>query len=66
VPEGQQEFVADNAWFFTAPLPGRDSPLGNPGGSAATGPFGVDTQLVTAWRTAEVALPEETCLPGTH
>jgi NAD-dependent dihydropyrimidine dehydrogenase PreA subunit len=66
VPSGQQEFVADNARFFTAPLPGRDRPLGNPGGSAATGPLGVDTQLVAAWRTAEVALPEETCPPGTH
>ena len=51
VPEGQREFVADNARFFTVPLPGRDRPLGNPGGSAATGPLGVDTELAAGWQT---------------
>ena len=50
VPEGQREFVADNARIFTAPLPGRDHPPGNPGGSAATGPLGADTELVAGWQ----------------
>jgi NAD-dependent dihydropyrimidine dehydrogenase PreA subunit len=49
VPEGQQDFVADNALFFAIPLPGRHEPLGDAGGSAATGPLGVDTELVAAW-----------------
>jgi ferredoxin len=33
----------DNAAFFTQPLPGRDAPLGSPGGASALGPVGVDT-----------------------
>ncbi|HTR94605.1 MAG TPA: ferredoxin [Trebonia sp.] len=49
VPVGQEAFVADNARFFAEPLPGRDEPLGNAGGSAAIGPIGVDTELVAAW-----------------
>ena len=52
VPGGQEEFVADNARFFTTPLPGRDAPLGNAGGAAATGPLGVDTELVAQWDSA--------------
>jgi NAD-dependent dihydropyrimidine dehydrogenase PreA subunit len=39
-------FVADGARFFHEPLPGRDEPLGAPGGSHATGKIGVDTELV--------------------
>ncbi len=31
---------ADNAAFFTATLPGRDTPLGSPGGASGTGPAG--------------------------
>jgi ferredoxin len=49
VPAGQEEFVADNARFFAEPLPGRDEPLGNAGGSAVTGRVGVDTKLVAHW-----------------
>ena len=49
VPGDQSEFVADNARFFAEPLPGRDEPLGIAGGSAATGPLGVDTGLVSNW-----------------
>ena len=40
------EFVEDNRRFFLEPLPGRDEPLGAPGGSHAVGPIGVDTDLV--------------------
>jgi NAD-dependent dihydropyrimidine dehydrogenase PreA subunit len=64
VPDGQQEFAADNARFFTARLPGRDDPLGNPGGSAAVGPLQVDTELVAAWHTAEASVIGETPPPG--
>ena len=49
VPAGQEEFVADNARFFAAPLPGQDEALGDAGGSAATGVIGVDTELVAKW-----------------
>ena len=38
LPEEQQQF-----------LPGRDAPLGTPGGAAGTGPIGVDTPLVAGW-----------------
>lgn len=51
VPASQQQFVADNARFFTAPLLGRDEPLGNAGGAAMIGPLGVDTDLVAKWQT---------------
>ncbi len=46
MPAGQEAFVADNARFFLEPLPGRDAALGNAGGSAGTGPVGIDTELV--------------------
>ena len=48
LPEDQKKFQADNAAFFTEVLPGRDAPLGNPGGSEALGPLGVDTPMVAA------------------
>jgi NAD-dependent dihydropyrimidine dehydrogenase PreA subunit len=42
-------WLADNAAFFTEPLPGRDAVLGSPGGAAAAGPAGTDTPLVATW-----------------
>jgi NAD-dependent dihydropyrimidine dehydrogenase PreA subunit len=53
VRAGQEEFVADNARFFLEPLPGRDKPLGNVGGSAVFGPVGTDTELVAKWDKAD-------------
>ncbi|HEY0485344.1 MAG TPA: ferredoxin [Mycobacteriales bacterium] len=47
VPDGQEDFVADNARFFAEPLPGRDAPLGAPGGAHKVGPVGADTELVS-------------------
>ncbi len=47
VPEEYTEFVEDNKTFFTEVLPGRDEPIGTPGGSHKTGPIGVDTPMVT-------------------
>ncbi|HXO48882.1 MAG TPA: ferredoxin family protein [Mycobacterium sp.] len=39
----------DNAEFFSSVLPGRDAPLGNPGGASGLGPVGTDTPLVADW-----------------
>ncbi|MBR7827005.1 ferredoxin family protein [Actinospica sp. MGRD01-02] len=50
VPADQVEFVADNARFFTDPLPGREEPLGMAGGANAVGPLGVDTDLVASYQ----------------
>jgi NAD-dependent dihydropyrimidine dehydrogenase PreA subunit len=46
LPDDQQHFLADNRAFFTEKLPGRDTPLGSPGGATALGRVGVDTPLV--------------------
>jgi NAD-dependent dihydropyrimidine dehydrogenase PreA subunit len=43
-------FTRDNAEYFTQVLPGRDEPLGDPGGAGGA-VVGVDTPLVTAWST---------------
>lgn len=48
LPEDQLEHLADNAAFFTLTLPGRDEPLGAPGGADALGRVGADTPLVAA------------------
>ena len=54
VPADQREFVADNARFFTEPLPGRDAPIGPAGGAIGVGPLGVDTDFVAGY-AAEAA-----------
>ncbi len=48
VPEQWKEYQEDNARFFADTLPGRDGPLGSPGGAGRVGPLGVDTPLVAA------------------
>lgn len=48
LPDDQLPHLADNAAFFSAILPGRDAPLGSPGGAAVLGRLGVDTPLVSA------------------
>ncbi|TCK22233.1 ferredoxin [Pseudonocardia endophytica] len=40
--------VEDNAAFFHTVLPGRDAPLGDPGGASAVGAIAADTPLVAA------------------
>jgi NAD-dependent dihydropyrimidine dehydrogenase PreA subunit len=42
-----EDFVEDNRRFFTEVLPGRDDPLGAPGGANRVGAVGVDTPMVT-------------------
>jgi NAD-dependent dihydropyrimidine dehydrogenase PreA subunit len=46
VPADDHAFVEDNRSFFVAVLPGREEPLGAPGGSNKVGPLGIDTPLV--------------------
>lgn len=42
-------YIADSADFFEKPLlPGRDTPLGNPGGASTLGDIGVDTPRVSS------------------
>lgn len=48
LPDDQLPHLDDNAAFFSQVLPGRDCPLGSPGGAAESGPVGVDTPLVAA------------------
>ncbi|BCQ08066.1 (4Fe-4S)-binding protein [Mycobacterium heckeshornense] len=48
LPKDQQQHLADNAAFFNQTLPGRESPLGAPGGATNLGPVGIDTPLVAA------------------
>jgi ferredoxin len=48
LPDDEQPHLADNAAFFTEVLPGRDTPLGDPGGAARLGALGVDTPWVAA------------------
>jgi NAD-dependent dihydropyrimidine dehydrogenase PreA subunit len=58
LPAHLQPYLADNARFFNEPLPGRDEPLGSPGGAAKVGPLGVDTELVASRpRPDEVSQP---------
>ena len=44
-PEDEQH-IDDGEKFFYQVLPGRDEPLGSPGGTHKTGDIGVDTPLV--------------------
>lgn len=48
-PEDRKSFISDNVAFFFELLPGRDVPLGTPGGASKIGAVGTDTHLVTHW-----------------
>jgi ferredoxin len=48
LPDGWKVYAGENARFFVDPLPGRDQPLGSPGGAARTGKAGADTLFVAA------------------
>lgn len=50
MPTGQEIFITENARFFEEPLPGRDAPLGIPGGAGSSGDVGVDTAFVAAYQ----------------
>jgi NAD-dependent dihydropyrimidine dehydrogenase PreA subunit len=58
LPAQWSSYREDNARFFTETLPGRDQPLGSPGGAAKLGPLGVDTELVASHpKLGEVSQP---------
>jgi NAD-dependent dihydropyrimidine dehydrogenase PreA subunit len=46
LPQQWSAHAADNIAFFAETLPGRDVPLGAPGGAAKLGALGVDAPLV--------------------
>jgi NAD-dependent dihydropyrimidine dehydrogenase PreA subunit len=46
-PENEP-FKVDNQQFFELALPGREAPLGSPGGARKIGRIGVDTPFVAA------------------
>ena len=48
LPDEFTPYLADNATFFTEPLPGCAEPLGSPGGAAKLGAIGADTELVAS------------------
>jgi NAD-dependent dihydropyrimidine dehydrogenase PreA subunit len=48
LPDDQLQHLADNAVFFSQPLPGRRTSLGSPNGSAGLGRVGIDTPLVAS------------------
>jgi NAD-dependent dihydropyrimidine dehydrogenase PreA subunit len=49
LPEEKAEDKADNRAFFLEVLPGRDAPLGSPGGSLKVGEIGADTARIVAF-----------------
>ena len=51
--DDDRRHLADNAAFFQTVLPGRDAPLGSPGGAEGVGRIGVDTPLVAAMPVKE-------------
>lgn len=57
LPEEQSEYLQDNAAFFTSPLPGRDEPLGDPGGAEQLGRVGADTPLVASLPASSITHP---------
>ena len=48
VPAEEAWSVGDSERFFDRPLPGRDRPVGSPGGASDHGEVGVDTEQVAA------------------
>ena len=48
LPDDEKHHLADNAAFFETTLPGRDAPMGTPGGAYDVGRVGVDTPLIAA------------------
>jgi len=46
--DDERQHLADNAAFFLVRLPGRNAPLGAPGGARSVGRVGADTPLVAA------------------
>jgi NAD-dependent dihydropyrimidine dehydrogenase PreA subunit len=58
LPDSLLPYKEDNARFFAEPMPGRDQPLGSPGGAAKLGVVGADTELVAAHPGRRPAAPD--------
>lgn len=54
LPDEELRHLADNRAFFTEVLPGRDAPLGSPGGATGLGRVGVDTPMVAGMPAREL------------
>ncbi|MBO0787221.1 MAG: ferredoxin family protein, partial [Actinobacteria bacterium] len=54
LPGQWQAYAGENARFFAEQLPGRDEPLGSPGGAARVGVVGADTPFVAALPSREL------------
>jgi NAD-dependent dihydropyrimidine dehydrogenase PreA subunit len=48
LPREYAASLASNSAFFSTVLPGRQTPLGTPGGARKVGPLDVDTDFVAA------------------
>lgn len=48
-PEADSVWIEDTQRFFYKPLPGRDEPIGSPGGAEGYGPVDVDTEMVESF-----------------
>ena len=48
VPDEDGQFIDDNMTVFTEVLPGRDEPLGSPGGAAKVGVIHHDHPIIAA------------------
>jgi NAD-dependent dihydropyrimidine dehydrogenase PreA subunit len=53
LPADLKPYQDDNARFFAGTLPGREGPLGSPGGARRTGVVGADTDLVASYPRRE-------------
>jgi len=53
LPSDLKPYQDDNARFFAETLPGREGPLGSPGGARRTGVVGADTDLVASYPRRE-------------
>ncbi|ABW16199.1 4Fe-4S binding protein [Frankia sp. Mgl5] len=52
VPKAERPFVKSEKEFFTKVLPGRDEPLGDPGGAKTVGKIKADTPFVAEYEAS--------------
>ncbi|SQE00224.1 MULTISPECIES: DUF362 domain-containing protein [unclassified Parafrankia] len=50
VPDEEQDFIKSEELFFSEVLPGRDEPLGEPGGAAEVGKINADSEFVAVYK----------------
>ncbi|MCV7059611.1 4Fe-4S binding protein [Mycolicibacterium vaccae] len=68
LPDEEMAFLEDNAAFFALTLPGRDEPLGDPGGASKLGRVGADTpagrRAAAVDQAAPLTVTAETAFPS--